>query len=542
MNNGAPTSSFIHFVRRLTPLSVSFLAMFSWFWVVSRWFPLREGRDMTTYFLWFRDMLQVEPEFPLLMLFRTPLTPLFYGTCFEFLGESGIEFVVALLYAGSITSVFAVLREFSNLAAWTLNLLLGVNLWLFRWFNAVGSETLQTVLLCLWFSCAFFAMRSAKVRVWVSIAVLVFLMVLNRPGNQTFVLCFLLPLFITNASVKRRLMLSGAFLAVYLTAHLAFSTFNYLRYGDFCIAKLGDAHLPFYRLFVQEHLISPDNGRASRQLAQFVEEKILTDPVYLRYEITQDVFFRCSTQRMFNSLIYAIQQHGSKVQFTLLRRAAIESLWHDPRGSFLRCLEHLITVFDYRDRKPFKISNLRDLSHAFVNERATLYTRYAERGLAQPTEGDLLPSTPFFATLEGRRTENWFGLQRDVNDWSVSSSASSNAAAETLFEMSRRFIPNYYWFLLGVLGLLVAGLTGPIDWRIPILTAIALLSLLITLFGSVQWEFRYPFDPIFTAFALHSAHGVIARIRSFTMAGSSAGLSPFWKRLVAGIRRLKLAR
>jgi hypothetical protein len=143
--------------------------MFVWFWVVARWFPLREGRDMMNYFLCFRDMLQIEPEFPLLMLFRTPLTPLFYGTCFEFLEVTGIELVLALLYAGSIIFVFAVVREFSIFGAWTLNALLGVNLWLFRWFNAVGSETLQTVLLCLWFSFTFFAMRSAKLLVWVGV-------------------------------------------------------------------------------------------------------------------------------------------------------------------------------------------------------------------------------------------------------------------------------------------------------------------------------------------------------------------------------------
>ena len=123
--------------------------MFAWFWVVAHWFPLREGRDMMTYFLCFRDLLQIEPEFPLLMLFRTPLTALFYGTCIEFLEGTGIELVIALLYAGSITCVFAVVREFSTFGAWTLNALLGVNLWLFRWFNAVGSETLQTVSLML---------------------------------------------------------------------------------------------------------------------------------------------------------------------------------------------------------------------------------------------------------------------------------------------------------------------------------------------------------------------------------------------------------
>ena len=62
--------------RKLSWSFAPFLTMFVWFWVVAHWFPLREGRDMMSYFLCFRDMLQIEPEFPLLMLFRRPLTPL----------------------------------------------------------------------------------------------------------------------------------------------------------------------------------------------------------------------------------------------------------------------------------------------------------------------------------------------------------------------------------------------------------------------------------------------------------------------------------
>ena len=238
--------------------------MFGWFWVVAHWLPLREGRDAGTYFLWFRDLFEIEPEFPLLMLFRTPLTPLFYGTCFECLEETGIEFVLALSYAGSITSVFAVLCEFSSVVAWTLNILLGVNIWLFRSFNAVGSETLQTVLLCLWFAWMFFAIRSFRARVWAGSAALVFLMLLNRPGNQVFVLSLFLPFFMVQLAMRRRLMLAGISLTVYAVLHFAFCLFNQLRYGEFCVAALGEAHLPFYRLFVQEHMISPENGSASK--------------------------------------------------------------------------------------------------------------------------------------------------------------------------------------------------------------------------------------------------------------------------------------
>ena len=124
-----------------------------------------------------------------------------------------------------------------------------------------------------------------------------------------------------------------------------------------------------------------------------------------------------------------------------------------------------------------------------MRERTEHYSRYTEKGLPLPTEGDLLPSMPLFAAHEGRRDENWFGLQRTVKEWKLAPAASSSPAAEMLYEISRKLIPNYCWFFFGALCLFFASLTGPIDLRVPLLTAIALVSLLVTLFGSVQWEF-----------------------------------------------------
>jgi hypothetical protein len=492
--------------------------MLAWFWLLALLFPLRAGRDMTTYFLWFRDVFALEPEHPLLMLFRTPLTPLFYGTCFQIFGESGIEVILSLAYAASITTVFAVLREFSLIAAWALNALVGVNLWLFWSFNSVGSETLQTVLLCFWFSCTFFAMGSGRVGAWVVSAVLASLLVLNRPGNQTFLLCFVLPFLSTNVALARRFVNAGVFLTIYVIAYLAMCTFNYCRYGEFCFAKLGDAHLPFYRLFVQEHVISPENGPASRQLSDFVEAKILSTPVYVEHEITRDIFFRCSTQRMFNSLIYAVQEDARGYNFDLLRRAGMESIWRDPIGSILRYIEHLETVFDYRDKKTFKISNLRDLRRSFVRQREEAYARYAAKGLALPSEGDLLPSTPLFVAKEKRKLGSWLPWQPKIEPWKVSAIPPYNVPGDPLFDISRKLIPNFFWFFFGAFGLLLARLAGPVDLRIALLTGIALLGLLATLFGSVQWEFRYPFDPIFTAFALHGMYALLAWFPKFLLA------------------------
>ena len=109
-----------------------------------------------------------------------------------------------------------------------------------------------------------------------------------------------------------------------------------------------------------------------------------------------------------------------------------------------------------------------------------------------------------------------------------------------LYGISRKLIPNYNWFLFGALCLLFASLTGPIDLRVPLLSAIALISLLVTLFGSVQWEFRYPFDPIFTAFTVHASHCLLASLRKSRLL--SECISALLRRLRAGFRRFKLAR
>ena len=102
-----------------------------------------------------------------------------------------------------------------------------------------------------------------------------------------------------------------------------------------------------------------------------------------------------------------MQKEAGGSDFDLLRKAGMESIWRDPRGSLLRYLEHLETVFDYRDKKTFKISNLRDLSRSFVRQREEVYARYTAKGLALPSEGDLFPSTPLFVANETRKQGSW---------------------------------------------------------------------------------------------------------------------------------------
>ncbi len=486
---------------------------------------------MWTYHAYFRDMFNINPEVPLVMLFRTPLTPIFYGISFDLFGKEGIPVILALLYAGTAATIFYVMLNLGRFAAWMTVLLLAANMWYFRCFNSVGSETMQTVLVCVWFAMAFFAMKSRRVIPWVMLAVVVVLLVLNRPGNQTFALSFLLPFFVFSAGWRRRVVLAVVFLAVYLAGHLGYASLNAARYGYFAIAKLGNAHMPFYRLFVQERLIRPENGPASRRLADFVSEKILTIPVFQEHEITEETFFRYSSQRMFNALLAALQAEAREdgefslnQDYVILRKAAVEALLADPVGSIQRFTDHLLTVFRYSYDKPFKISNLNAISQEWRAEAKTRFARYTDLGLPLPDGQEFLPGTPMYLARDSPGEGTWFGWHVLARSWDVVDVGPPSPQAKTIFKISHHLIPNYYWFALAGLLWVGAWFMGQRDFRIPILATIALFSLCVSLFGSLQWDFRCPFDPVFTSFVVGGAAvfvaGLSSRLRWFQNHGN----------------------
>jgi hypothetical protein len=129
-----------------------------------------------------------------------------------------------------------------------------------------------------------------------------------------------------------------------------------------------------------------------------------------------------------------------------------------------------------------------------------------------------------------------------VKEWKLAPTGSSSPAAKMLYGISRKLIPNYCWFLFGALCSVFASLTGPIDLRVPLLTAIALVSLLVTLFGSVPWEFRYPFDPSLPHSPCTLSHCLLTNLRKSRMALLSERISRLLRRLYVGLRRFKLAR
>src|SRR5262249_4289965 len=85
------------------------------------------------------------------------------------------------------------------------------------------------------------------------------LVVLVRPGNAVLLSFVVLPL-VVGRTWRQRARYAAAFAAAALLPLLAWSVQNGLRFGDYTLARGGNAVVPFYRAFITDLIVSPQNG------------------------------------------------------------------------------------------------------------------------------------------------------------------------------------------------------------------------------------------------------------------------------------------
>ena len=116
------------------------------------------------------------------------------------------------------------------------------------------------------------------------------LLALTRPANQA--LLVVTPLLLTvPGSWRVRLTRAATFAATALVLLGAWAVYNDVRYGDFTVARGGQASVPLFRAFVTDRIMAPDNGPASRRLAAAVRDHLLPLEPYRSYGITLQEFF-----------------------------------------------------------------------------------------------------------------------------------------------------------------------------------------------------------------------------------------------------------
>jgi hypothetical protein len=483
-------------------------------WLQSRSCSIQPGRDMITYWACYREIFRVNTEAVTLLLFRPPFTPLFFGTLFDLFGAAGVKAALSILYVVSLVTVFSVGFTRSLWVGYLALILLGANIQYYYWFFSVGSESPQSFLLVLWLAYAFFTFRRTDARYWIVHAAVVWLLILNRPGNQVLILCAVFPLLNFDTAAKRRLMLSLVFLLSYGAMHFSYSSYNYLRVGAFQVSTLGNAHMPFYRLYLQDRMIRPENGPKSLELARLVEDEILPLEVFRQYRVDRDMFFTYASQRMYNQLVATVVRvYGWDHQWLILKEAAMEAVKRDPVEFLLTYFDHLRDVFYIRGDGRYDLSSnnsTRTDYYVFLKQR---YELYEELGLAIPSEGDLLPQSQGAEDHddgEDYTEQTFFSLKRQPVSWTIPDRHCTYHWGDVFDIYGIRFPFTFFFLCIGIagVGLSLVRKRCAGNLEIACITSVAFITMAASFMASVQFPFRFPFDSIFILFGCFGLYGL----------------------------------
>jgi hypothetical protein len=310
--------------RRLGAVVLFVLALAAYAIQAIGW-PLIGGRDLDEYLYGYVQFFDWHPLLPWSMLFRTPVPGLLDGTALHVAGGFFAEPLMAVLFAGSVVAYAAAARRFSTRAA----LLVAVALLVYPayglLFHEISSEAPMAAAFALWVWLVTRAAHTPTTANWALAGAGVALLALIRPGNAVLLAFVLFPLFV--AGPRRAL----PFLAAGLLPLVGWAVLNGVRFGDYALARGGNAVIPLYRALITDRIVSPDNGPASRRLAEAVRLHLVRRDPYRSYGVTVADVFRGGSARVHEDLYLLSDEYfGWDTNYSVLRKAGIEAVRTHP--------------------------------------------------------------------------------------------------------------------------------------------------------------------------------------------------------------------
>jgi hypothetical protein len=496
---------------------------------------LRPGRDLGVYLRYYVQLGQDHPVFPWSMLTRTPVTPLFVGGLLEAGGGLFAEVLLALFFAASILAwSFVALRVAGRRAG----LLVAVALLLFPGygglFHQLSSDVVFAMVFAGWAVLVMRAVERPSAYRFAAAGAGAAFLALTRPANQALVLVAVFA-FVVSEPWRLRAAHAAAYAVAAVLPLVAWASVNDLRYDDFTVARGGQASVPFFRAFVTDRIMSPDNGPASRRLAAAVQKDLLPREPYRSYGIDLHEFFALGSPRMEEDLISLSDRvFGWNTDYEVLGRAAREAVRRHP-AKYVRGVAR--SMWDELNQ-PLYVS---PRTPAPPNAPPGAAPSAPKKGapLPVPTEGEPIPaarqgaytSTPdnhihevwtsptahdivFDDPRDQRRYDRLNERLRELGDRFPTRRESSWLGLQ-LNHASKAFPRSWLWLLLGI-GAFVW--RRPQSWRVPaILVASSLLLLLATVLGVYAIpEYEVPVAPSFILLAAAGLFGARGRRRGET--------------------------
>lgn len=374
--------------------------------LVSLAVPLAAGRDLPRYLLVYAQLFDSEVVYPHSLLTRTPIAPLVSGGLLD-AGPLVAEVGAALLYALSVLAWCAVARRFGPAAAIATAVALLAYPGYVLIFHRLSSDSVFAA------AFAFFALLIARTlerptagRV-AALGVGVAALVLVRPVAQVLLLLVLLPLVVAR-TWRSRIRMTAAFALAAALPLVAWSVHNGVRLDDYTIARGGGAALPFFRAFVADKIVEPENGSATRELAQVVTRELLPKEPYRSYDIDLEQFFSSGSARMHDDLISLSDRvWGWDDDYRHLARVGREAVLAHP-GTYARgVLRDLGRLVVWPLYVPASAS---EGARETGSGRALAAAAAPAQDLPEPSEGEPIPSAreaSYLSTPDGRIREVW---------------------------------------------------------------------------------------------------------------------------------------
>jgi hypothetical protein len=348
--------------------------------------PLVGGRDLDEYLYDYIQFLNWHPLLPWSMLFRTPVPGIVDGAALDVAGGFFAEPLMAVLFAGSVVAWSAAARHFGSRAA----LLVAVALLVYPayglMFHELSSEPVFGAAFALWGWLVVRAAHSPSPPRFALVGLAIALLALIRPGNAVLIAFVIFPLVLPGRH-NERLARAGALLVAALVPLLAWAVLNGVRFGDYALARGGNAVIPFYRAFITDKIVSPDNGPASRHLAEAVRRHLVTRNPYRAYGVTVDDVFRSGSFRIHEDLyLLSDQVFGWDTNYSVLRKAGIEAVERHP-GKYASGV--LDTIWRQLSRSYFRTLPGKQ---AAAGAPARQVVEVKGRELPAPSEGQPIPA------------------------------------------------------------------------------------------------------------------------------------------------------
>jgi dolichyl-phosphate-mannose-protein mannosyltransferase len=347
--------------------------------------PLVAGRDLDEYLYGYIQVLDWHPLLPWSLLFRTPVTPIAAGSLLDLAGGALAEPVMAVLFAASVVAWAAAARTFGTRAALLVAAALLVYPAYALMFHELSSEPFFAAAFALWALLVTRAAQRPSALAFAFVGLGVALLTLVRPGNALLAGLVVFPLAL-RGRLRTRATWAGAFLVAAILPLAAWAVLNGLRFGDYTLARGGNAVVPFYRAFITDRIVAPDNGPSSRRLADAVQQHLLVRNPYKAYGVSVQKVFSSGSFRIHEDLyLLSDQVFGWDSNYSILRKAGLEAVRKHP-GKYASGVSE--TVWQQLSKPFFRVAP----SDSPRSSSTVATVDVKGRRLPAPTEGQPIPA------------------------------------------------------------------------------------------------------------------------------------------------------